>query len=95
MMFAKTNYRQQNRQPMDLPAESKEYKRVRYSLKMALRMINGTFDEFQVQQFGQSGINFEEDHDKTTVEAWFQPTPDVEQGFDSESNIYKHQAMIF
>ena len=40
----KTNYRQQSRPPIDLPSDSKEYKRVKYSLKMALRMINGTFD---------------------------------------------------
>ena len=46
-------------------------------------------------QFGQGGINFEEDHDKTTVEAWFKPTPDVQQRFDSETNIYKNQGMIF
>lgn len=45
-MFNKTNYSQKIRQPIDLPEDSKEFKRVKYSLKMALRMINGTFDDF-------------------------------------------------
>ena len=94
-MWSKTNYRQQNRQPIDLPADSKEYKRVKYSLKMALRMINGTFEDFKVEQFGQSGINFEDDHDKTTVESWYKPALEVGPKFDTEQNIYKNQGMIF
>ena len=58
-------------------------------------MINGTFDEFQVQGFGQSNINFDEDHEKTTVEAWYRPSSDVGGDFDSESQIYKNQGMLF
>jgi hypothetical protein len=37
-------------------------------------MINGSFtDSFQVQQFNQPGINFDNAHDKTTVECWYIP----------------------
>lgn len=47
---------------------------MKYSLKLALRMINGSFtDSFQVQQFNQPGINFDNAHDKTTVECWYIP----------------------
>ena len=46
-------------------------------------------------QFGQGGINFEDEHEKTTVEAWFRPKADATQRFDSETNIYKNQGMIF
>ena len=62
---------------------------------MALRMINGTFDQFEVKQYGQGGLSFEEDHEKTTVDAWFKPYPDTLQRFDSESAIHSNQGMIF
>ena len=62
---------------------------------MALRMINGTFEQFEVKQYGLGGLNFEEDHEKTTVDAWFRPSPDSMQNFDSESAIHNNQGMIF
>jgi len=53
-----------------LPKDHKEYHRIKYSLKMALRIINGTFDDFEVKQYGTNGFNLEEDNDMTTVECW-------------------------
>lgn len=40
---------------------------------MALRMINGTFDQFEVSQFGNSGGAMEDELDQTTVECWYKP----------------------
>jgi len=37
---------------------------------MALRMINGTFDQFDVDQYGKDVVD--DDFDKTTVECWYQ-----------------------
>ena len=56
---------------IQMPEENKEFQRIKYSLKMALRMINGSFTSFQVSQFGNSGNMMEDDHDKTTIESWY------------------------
>ena len=45
-----------------------------FSLKMALRMSNGVFDVFQVHRFGSRGVNFEEEHEKTSIECWYTPS---------------------
>ena len=55
---------------------------------MALRMINGTFKDFEVKQYGQGGLNFEEEHEKTTVDAWFRPNSYETNKFDSETSIH-------
>lgn len=53
--------------------DNREYYRVKYSLKMALRMINGTFEQFDVQQYGNVSA-IDDDIEKTTVECWqYQP----------------------
>ena len=62
---------------------------------MALRMINGTFKDFEVKQYGQGGLNFEEEHEKTTVDAWFRPNSYETNKFDSETSIHSNQGMIF
>ena len=58
-----------NRQPIPLTKDKKEYHRIKYSLKMALRMINGTFDQFDVDQYGKDALD--DDFDKTIVESWY------------------------
>lgn len=62
-----------NSQVIPMPRDKKEYHRIKYNLKMALRIINGTFDDFKVQQYGTSGFNLEDDNEMTTVESWFKP----------------------
>ena len=42
---------------------------MKYSLKMALRMINGTFESFDVDQYGRDVLD--DDFDKTSVECWY------------------------
>lgn len=53
-----------------MPKDTKEFHRIKYSLKMALRVINGKFKKFNVMQYGTSGFNLEDDNDMTTVECW-------------------------
>ena len=90
MSAFKQTYRKDQKALLTLREESQEYKRVKYSLKLALRMINGSFSEnFQVQQFNQSGINFENAHDKTTVECWLSADAELAE------KITKQRGLIF
>lgn len=52
---------------------------MQYSLKMALRMINGTFEELDVYQFGNTGGVLDDDLDKTMVESWYKPADSQEE----------------
>ena len=67
--------------------DKKEYQRIKYSLKMALRIIDGTFEDFTVEQFGTSGFNLEEDNEMTTVECWYKPELHEEKLIESTSNL--------
>ena len=59
-----------------------------FSLKMALRMSNGVFDLFEVHSFGNRGVNFEEDHEKTSIECWYVPeSPAVEHEIFEEQGL--------
>ena len=62
-----------NSQVIPMPKDKKEFVRIKYNLKMALRIINGTFEDFKVWQYGTSGFNLEDDSETTTVESWFKP----------------------
>ena len=42
------NLEKKNSEVIPMPKDKKEYHRIKYSLKMALRIINGTFDDFNV-----------------------------------------------
>ena len=61
------------REPLLVQKHTKEYNRIMFSLKMALRMNNGVFDLFEVHRFGSRGVNFEEEHEKATIECWYKP----------------------
>ena len=37
--------------PKTLKDDEKEYKQVKYSLKMAMRMINGKFEDLKIEQY--------------------------------------------
>jgi hypothetical protein len=90
-----TNYKQKafrnehNKLPLQLVPDVTEFKRVKYSLKMALRMVNANFSQFQVWQFNQPGILSEKDNDRTTVECW------VRADDQQKEAITKAQAMLF
>ena len=68
------------REPTVVDKDSKEYNRIKFSLKMALRMSNGVFDQFEIKKYRERGVNFEEEHDKATIECWYVP----KSQFDAE-----------
>jgi hypothetical protein len=47
--------------------EQPEFKRVQYHLKMALRLVNTSFQGFQVVQFNQPNSSIDKDTNKTAV----------------------------
>lgn len=61
----------QTSQVIPMPSDKKEFHRIKYSLKMALRVINGRLEDFNVHQYGTSGLNLEDEHEMTTVESWY------------------------
>ena len=61
------------REPIPVPKHTKEHNRIMFSLKMAMRLSNGVFDVFEVHKFINRGVNFEEEHEKTTIECWYKP----------------------
>lgn len=63
-------FRQERKSPLPLLEDAPEYKRVKYALKMALRMVNAHFSGFTVMQFNQPGIIFDKDNERTSVECW-------------------------
>lgn len=65
--------RHETREPLLVEKFTKEYNRIMFGLKMSLRMSNGTFDDFEVHKFGNRGVNFEEEHEKTAIECWYVP----------------------
>ena len=67
------------REPIMVPKLSKEANRIMFSLKMALRMSNGIFDTFEVHKFSHRGVNFEEEHEKATIECWYKPKSKLDE----------------
>ena len=71
-----------------MPQDKKEFHRIKYSLKMALRILNGTFEEFNVQQYGTSGFDLEDDSENTSVECWYKPEqPNDEKQIQRDLNL--------
>ena len=68
--FKQKAFRQEKKAALPLVEDAPEFKRVQYSLKMALRMVNAHFSGFSVMQYNQPGIIFDKDTDKTSVECW-------------------------
>ena len=81
------NVDKKNSQVIPMQEDKKEFHRIKYSLKMALRIINGTFKEFEVKQYGTSGFNFEDDNEMTTVECWYKPEPSEIKKIEKDLNL--------
>ena len=83
--------RQIKKSDISVTEDSEDFKMIRYSLKMSLRMTNAKFDMFEIKKINDTGvINFQQTaKDKTTVDCWLKPTPDQHQ------NIAKNNGLIF
>lgn len=55
---------------------------------MALRVQNAHFYDLKIDKFYNRGLNFEEEHEKTTVEGWYQGASPYE-----EEKIRREQAI--
>lgn len=58
------------RKTIKINEDHDEYKRIQFSLKMSLRLVNARFKGFIATQYNQPGIIFDKDNDKTSVECW-------------------------
>jgi hypothetical protein len=63
------------RQPIQVNEDQREYKRIKYSLKMALRMVNGHFTQFNILQYNTNLVDRNNNYDKVEVDSWFVPNP--------------------
>jgi hypothetical protein len=72
--FKTQTQKRNTRPPIPILEENRDYKRIKFSLKMALRMVNGHFSQLNVLQYNQSGINFENSHEKGSVDCWIAAT---------------------
>ena len=68
--MASKAYHKEKKAPIELTKDTEEYKRVHYSLKMALRMVNANFSSFTCAQINQPAPAHDHDQDKTAVECW-------------------------
>lgn len=66
----------------ELSEETEDYRRIKYSLKLALRMLNGRFENLKVFNINSSSMSF--DHrfkDKTTLECWVKLDQDLPENY--------------
>lgn len=77
---------------MQISKDKPLYHHMKYSLKMALRMINGSFEGFELYNFSNSGVNLDEESEKNVIEAWYIADPHSEkQIMDGTKIPLEHQ----
>lgn len=62
--------RQEKKSPRPLLEDENEFKRVQYSLKMSLRLVNAFFTDMKILQYNQPGIVFDKENERTSAECW-------------------------
>jgi len=66
-----------------LPSSSEEYRRLEYSLKLNLRLLNGKFKELKVHRVNQSSPSFQERFmDRTQIETMEMVTPSNREHYE-------------
>jgi hypothetical protein len=62
-------------------------RRVLYSLKLSLRMLNGQFSDYKIYQVNSSSLSFDQKFkDKITLECWYKPNARGGQASGSGNN---------
>ena len=66
--------------------KSKEIsRRILYSLKLSLRMLNGQFHDTKIFQVNSSSLSFDQKFkDKITLECWYKPNSRTAGGDDND-----------
>ncbi len=69
---------------------SETYRRIQYQLKLSLRMLNGRFENFTINQINSSSLNFDQKFkDKVTLECWYKSDDQEEIDYmQSNGSIY-------
>jgi hypothetical protein len=66
---------------MEVTNDDEVSRRILYSLKLSLRLLNGKFKDTKVYRFNQSSLSFDQKfQDKTTLECWYKPGGSVVGG---------------
>jgi hypothetical protein len=66
---------------MEMTNDDEVTRRILYSLKLSLRLLNGKFKDTKVFRFNQSSLSFDQKfQDKTTLECWYKPGSSVVGG---------------
>jgi uncharacterized membrane protein len=59
---------------MEVTKNKEISRRVLYSLKLSLRMLNAQFSDFKIYQVNSSSLSFDQKFkDKITLESWYKP----------------------
>ena len=66
---------------MEVTNDDEVSRRILYSLKLSLRLLNGKFKDTKVYRFNQSSLSFDQKfQDKTTLDCWYKPGSSVVGG---------------
>ena len=59
---------------MDVTKNKEISRRILYSLKLSLRMLNGQFSDYKIYQVNSSSLSFDQKFkDKVSLECWYKP----------------------
>ena len=71
---------------MEVTKNKEISRRVLYSLKLSLRMLNGQFHDYKIYQVNSSSLSFDQKFkDKVTIECWYKPSKNSAE--DDESQL--------
>ena len=82
------NQTQDFRKWMEVTKNKEISRRVLYSLKLSLRMLNGQFHDYKIYQVNSSSLSFDQKFkDKITLECWYKPNMRGQGGADETDEI--------
>lgn len=80
--YQKSVSKNEQKNYVSLSKNSEPYRRIQYSLKLCLRMLNGRFDELEIQQAHSASINFDQRFkDKITLEVFYRAKDYEEENY--------------
>ena len=74
LIYINMNKTQDFRKWMEVTKNKEISRRILYSLKLSLRMLNGQFHDYKIYQVNSSSLSFDQKFkDKITLECWYKP----------------------
>lgn len=81
------NKTQDFRKWMEVTKNKDISRRILYSLKLSLRMLNGQFSDYKIYQVNSASLSFDQKFkDKITLECWYKPNARGAGGADESSD---------